>query len=94
MTTVLVALAALAVGYGLGRWQPYVRLAEWANWQLRLSLHRWTSRPRQAVLFVLLLVTDPVRTVRAWRGRHDPPPPKAPSTGFREVPPASEESVW
>ncbi|QKN87635.1 hypothetical protein SEA_CUMBERBATCH_52 [Streptomyces phage Cumberbatch] len=83
MSVAVAVLAALIAGYGLGRWQPYDRLAEWANWELRFHLDRWTSRPRQAALFALLLLTDPVGTVRAWRHRHDPPPPKSPPLRFR-----------
>lgn len=73
------ALALLAVGYAIGRLRPYQRLGDWADWQLRFHLDRWTSRPRQAVLFGLLLVTDPVRTIDAWRHRKDPPPRRSPA---------------
>ncbi|MHB9857656.1 hypothetical protein [Streptomyces sp. YIM S03343] len=67
----LALTAALAVGYLIGRTRPYERLADWANWQLRFHLDRWTTKPRQAVLFTLLLATDPARTVHAWRHRRD-----------------------
>ncbi|MFD5899100.1 hypothetical protein [Streptomyces sp. NPDC060366] len=73
--TAAVILAALAAGYGLGRWQPWRRLGDWANWELRFHLDRWATRPRQAVLAALLLATDPVRTARAWRHRSDPDQP-------------------
>lgn len=76
-------VAALAVGYLLGRARPYVRLADWANWQLRFRLDRWTSRPRQAVLFTLLLLTDPAPTIRAWRRRNDPTKRRGPAVEFR-----------
>ncbi|WP_098007891.1 hypothetical protein [Streptomyces sp. sk226] len=86
MTGLAAALAALAAGYGLGRWQPWMRLGDWANWQLRFHLGRWnTTRPRQAVLFVLLLATDPINTVQAWRHRKDPPPPKSPPVRLRDT---------
>ncbi|QKW31531.1 hypothetical protein HUT11_35580 (plasmid) [Streptomyces seoulensis] len=78
-------MALLAAGYGLGRLQPYARLAHWANWQLRFHLDRWTSKPRQAVLLALLLVTDPVNTVYAWRHRHDPPPRRSPAVKVSRV---------
>ncbi|MGW1468471.1 hypothetical protein ACWCPT_29515 [Streptomyces sp. NPDC002308] len=79
MTAVLIAAVALAAGYGLGRWRPWLRLGDWANWELRFHLDRWNgTRPRQAALVVLLLATDPVGTIRTWRHRHDPPPPPAP----------------
>lgn len=61
------ALMALAAGYALGRVRPYDRLAEWTNWQLRFHLDRWQSRPRQAGLLLLLILTDPLNTFRAWR---------------------------
>ncbi|MFD5031684.1 hypothetical protein ACFWM0_14900 [Streptomyces sp. NPDC058405] len=85
MTAWIAAVAVLAAGYGLGRWRPWMRLGDWADWQLRFHLDRWTSRPRQAVLFGLLLATDPVRTVRAWRHRHDPPPPLGPAVRIRNI---------
>ncbi|MFJ3141669.1 hypothetical protein ACIPJM_04360 [Streptomyces halstedii] len=79
--TALAVLAALAGGYGLGRWRPWMRLGDWANWQLRFHLARWDrTRLRLTTLFVLLLATDPVNTVRAWRHRNDPPTP-APAAG-------------
>ncbi|WP_329474291.1 hypothetical protein OIE75_40980 (plasmid) [Streptomyces sp. NBC_01723] len=78
-TVTTAALVLLAVGYVIGRYRPYQRLGDWADWQLRFHLNRWTSRPRQAALFALLLLTDPVRTVDAWRHRKDPPPPLSPA---------------
>lgn len=75
-------LAGVAVGYVLGRIKPYERLADWTDWQLRFHLARWTSRPRQAALFTLLLITDPRRTVHAWKHRNDPPPPRSPAPTF------------
>ncbi|MGS2592050.1 hypothetical protein [Streptomyces hebeiensis] len=87
MTAVL-TVAALAAGYGLGRWRPWLRLGDWANWQLRFHLNRWTSRPRQAALFGLLLATDPAHTMRAWRRRNEPSRPLAPAMRFR---PTEEE---
>jgi len=79
----LAIAAALAVGYALGRARLYTRLADWTNWQLRFHLDRWVSRPRQAALFGLLLLTDPVRTASAWRHRKDPEPERAPALKFR-----------
>lgn len=68
----LALLAALIVGYVGGRTRPYNRLADWADWQVRFRLDRWTTRPRLLALFTLLLITDPVRTLSAWRRRNDP----------------------
>lgn len=85
MLTVIAVTAAVAlpVGYMLGRLRPYERLADWTNWQLRFHLDRWASRPGQAVLFILLLLTDTRRTVHAWRHRKDPEPERAPAMTFR-----------
>lgn len=76
---ILTAAAALAAGYLLGRTRPWMRLGDWANWQLRFHLDRWTSRPRQAALFTLLWATDPLFMAHAVRHRHDPPPKRAPA---------------
>lgn len=65
--TVALILLALAAGYALGRARPYDRLSEWVNWQLRFHLDRWSSRPRQILLMVLLILTDPLNTFTAWR---------------------------
>ncbi|MGV9803901.1 hypothetical protein ACWDTP_38270 [Mycobacterium sp. NPDC003449] len=73
----LAAAVLLAAGYALGRIRPWDRLATWANWEVRFHLDRWATRPRQTALFVLLLMTDPIGTVRAWRHRHDPPAPRS-----------------
>ena len=79
LITAAAALGLLAAGYALGRIRPYDRLADWADWQLRFHLDRWVSRPRQLALFLLLLITDPPRTIHAWRHRKDPPPPRSPA---------------
>ncbi|MFD0555353.1 hypothetical protein ACFQ0X_43845 [Streptomyces rectiviolaceus] len=78
LTAVLIAVALL-VGYALGRVRPYNRLGDWADWQLRFHLDRWASKPRQAALLTLLLLTDPFATVHAWRHRKDHPPPRSPA---------------
>ncbi|WP_328903245.1 hypothetical protein OHR86_27990 [Streptomyces sp. NBC_00441] len=85
--TALAVLAALTAGYGLGRWRPWYRLGDWANWQVRFHLTRWNSRPREAALFALLLATAPAHTVRAWRHRNDPPPSRSPAVRIRTTPP-------
>ncbi|MEW2393150.1 hypothetical protein AB0933_32795 [Streptomyces venezuelae] len=82
MTPFVIGLALLAAGYALGRFRPYARLADWANWQVRFHLGRWSSRPRQAVLFTLLLISDPTHTVDAWRHRRDPRPSRSPAVQF------------
>jgi hypothetical protein len=82
LPTAAAALGLFAAGYALGRIRPWDRLADWADWQLRFHLNRWTSRPRQAALFALLLLTDPIRTIYAWRHRNDPPPLRSPALTF------------
>jgi hypothetical protein len=62
------------------------------NWELRFHLNRWDSRPRQAVLFALLLITDPINTISAWRHRKDPPPPQAPAPKIRRIGRDTEEA--
>lgn len=86
MAIVLAVVFLLAVGYVAGRVQPYVWLADWTNDQLRFHINRWVSRPRQIVLFTLLLLTDTRRTVHAWRHRKDPRPERAPALKFRTLP--------
>lgn len=71
------------LGYTIGRIRPYDWLADWTNDQLRFHIERWVSRPRQAVLFTLLLATDTRRTIHAWRHRKDPEPERAPAMTFR-----------
>ena len=76
-------VTALTAGYILGRVRPYAWLADWTNWQLHFGIDQWTSKPRQAVRFGLLLLTDTRRTVHAWRHRKDPEPERAPAMTFR-----------
>ncbi|WP_406325211.1 hypothetical protein [Streptomyces niveus] len=87
--TAAVILAALSFGYGIGRWQPWARLGDWADWQVRFHLGRWNrTRPRQALLFAVLLFTDPAHTVQAWRHRNDPPEPRSPALKLKPRDPA------
>ncbi|MEV4500364.1 hypothetical protein AB0J84_32330 [Micromonospora arborensis] len=87
MTVALVAGLALAAGYALGRLRPWVRLGEWANWQLRFHVDRWATRPRMAVLGLALVLTDPVGMWTAYRRRNEPPPPLAPPVTIRRITP-------
>ncbi|MFF3617565.1 hypothetical protein [Streptomyces sp. NPDC002580] len=82
----VLALAALA-GYAAGRLRPWARLGEWANWQLRFHVDRWSTRPRMAVLAAALIVTDPGGMWHAHRHRNDPGPPPAPPVRIRDVRP-------
>jgi hypothetical protein len=79
LTIAAAAVGLLAAGYAIGRYRPWIRLADWTEWQLRFHLDRWTSRPQQAALFTLLLITDTRRTLHAWKHRHDPPLRRSPA---------------
>lgn len=81
---VLLLAAALTAGYLAGRGRPARWLSRTAlDWADDLGYRRptvtrrqWRWWAREAVyfpLFVWLLATQPRRTVRAWRTRHDPP---------------------
>lgn len=63
------ALAALLVGYWLGRLRPWRALGDWAANELRFAGHWATgSRVRQAVLAAAVTVTEPRRSWTAWKG--------------------------
>lgn len=49
--TALLAAAALAVGYALGRWRPWSRLVGWAEGQRRGTLGFWPAEVVLAVAF-------------------------------------------
>ncbi|MBT2467811.1 hypothetical protein J7E97_07975 [Streptomyces sp. ISL-66] len=92
MSTTQLVVAALVIGYILGLWQPARRLTEWADrlvWQQppvgRRSWRWWAAQPVYAVQILLLLVTQPVTTVQAWRTRNDPPPPRSPAPRIRSL---------
>lgn len=95
MTALAAVLAALAAGYGLGRYKPLHRVSDWANW------HRYGKRPtgprRWAVYAVLSaenigwLITHPVQGWDAWKHRHDPPPARGPALTFTARTRAPEE---
>ncbi|MCX5522243.1 hypothetical protein OG342_05090 [Streptomyces bobili] len=91
MTTALMALALLALGYTLGRLRPLHRALDWANWQS----YR-TARPaglRYAAMFALLsaenltwLAAHPAQGWHAWKHRNDPPPPRSPAVRINDRP--------
>lgn len=86
-----IALAALAVGYALGRARLGHRASQWAAWE---SVR--TRRPtglRYAAMWMVLsaenigwLIAHPVQGWHAWQHRNDPPPPRSPAVGFRRLP--------
>ena len=86
-----VAAAFTLFGYTIGRVRPYAKLADWTNWQLRFHIDHWVTRPRQAALFTLLLLTDTRNTLHAWRHRKDPPKPRSPAMTFRTRTPHREQ---
>lgn len=58
--TVPAIVAALALGYALGRVRPWLQLGDWAEEQVRFHPARWVgSRWREAVLFTALAATQP-----------------------------------
>ncbi|ROQ69200.1 hypothetical protein EDD93_3697 [Streptomyces sp. 840.1] len=97
MILALAILAALAAGYGVGRYRPAHRASDWANWQ------KYGKRPTGArywAMFTVLsaenigwLLTHPVRGWDAWKHRTDPPPPLSPPVRIRTDIAATEEST-
>lgn len=93
MLTALTAAALLAAGYTLGRCRPWRRASDWAWWNVGVGKPRWTRRQvcwwlAQGVFAIEIagaLVTRPRLTLRVWRHRHDPPPPRSPVMTFRHV---------
>lgn len=86
---ILAALALLAVGYALGRYQPCRRASDWANWEVYRP-----QRPtglRFAALWTVLstenlawLALHPRQGWHAWQHRNDPPPPRSPAVRINE----------
>ncbi|MFD7093361.1 hypothetical protein [Streptomyces xanthophaeus] len=85
MTALLLALA-IAAGYLLGHARPARTVSSWAE---RLIWRRpaitcqhwqwWAAQPVYAAQIAVLLATRPQQTVRAWRTRNAPPPPRSPA---------------
>jgi len=76
MTATWTAVAALAVGYVLGRARPLRRISDWANWQK----YGHPTGLRYAAVWTVLsaenigwLLAHPVRGWHAWQHRNDPP---------------------
>ncbi|WP_052479936.1 hypothetical protein [Streptomyces sp. NBRC 110035] len=93
MTITLAFLAALAVGYLIGRYRPAHRASDWAHWQkydraMRRHSARWWTR------FVILsaenlgwLVAHPRQGWDAWKHRNDPRTTRSPAVQIRSVGP-------
>ncbi|MER6687469.1 hypothetical protein [Streptomyces olivaceoviridis] len=66
--TILAIVAALTLGYTLGRVRPWLQLGNWAAEQVRFHPARWIgSHWREAVLFTALAVTQPRTAFDALR---------------------------
>lgn len=89
--TLLAVLAALAVGYLLGRARLGHRASDWAHWLIygrnftRPSWRWWLAQLVFVVEISGMLLAHPVRTVSAWKHRHDPPPPRSPAPQLRDL---------
>lgn len=88
MTTALIALTALAIGYGLGRYRPAHRISDWAHWQTygktpaRRTARWWAVWAVISTENLALLLRHPIRAWHAWKHRNDPPPPRSPVLQF------------
>lgn len=88
MTTALIALTGLAVGYALGRYRPAHRMSDWAHWQTygkaqeRRTARWWTVWAVISAEEIGWLLRHPTRTGHAWKHRNDPPPPPVPAPQF------------
>jgi hypothetical protein len=77
------AVAALAVGYTLGRARPGHRLSDWAAWQLvgkrPTGPSWWLGYTVRSAENIGWLAAHPVQGWQAWKHRNDPPPPRSPA---------------
>jgi hypothetical protein len=83
------ALAALAVGYLLGRWRPAHRASDWAHWLnyqtprvTRRDYRWWLAQPVYVAEIAWMFLLRPRETAHAWRHRNDPPPKRGPVLVF------------
>jgi hypothetical protein len=76
-------VAALAVGYALGRAQLGQRASQWAAWQLigerPTGPRLWLGHTVRSAENLGWLLAHPVKGVHAWKHRNDPPPPRSPA---------------
>lgn len=86
MTAYWAVLVGLLAGYGIGRWRPAHRASDWAHWLAyrttavtRRDWRWWLAQPVYAAEIARMLLLRPRATVRAWRHRNDPPPPRGPA---------------
>jgi hypothetical protein len=76
LLTAAATLAAVLVGYWLGRLRPWRMLGDWAASQLRF-VGGWAtgSTARQLLLAVAVAVTEPRGALRSWRRSKEPEAP-------------------
>lgn len=84
MAAALLAAAALAVGYVLGRVRPWDRLDTWV-WRRLAFGGAWTrSRPQQVLTLVVHVLVRPRASWNSWR-RNDPPSAPVPPVRVRDL---------
>lgn len=81
----LAVVAALTVGYLLGRVKPAARASSWAHWLFfgttcpgRRDPRWWLAQAVFLCEIAVLLASRPRQTVHAWQHRHDLPPKAEP----------------
>jgi hypothetical protein len=89
VATWLLAVAAPAAGYALGRARLGHRAADWAAWQsvgkrpTRHSARWWAVWMVLSAENINWLIAHPVQGWHAWQHRNDPPPPRSPAPKIR-----------
>jgi hypothetical protein len=90
MTTALIAVGALALGYVLGRVRPFDQLDTWV-WRRMTFGGPWVhSRTQRILTFAAHGLVRPRATVYAWRHRNDPPPTVDPPIRVRRLTPEDQ----
>lgn len=88
MTLTLVALGTLSLGYALGRWQPAAHALDWAMREGRrqpTGPRYWTVWTVKSIDNLLWIARHPIKSLHAWRHRHNPPPPLSPPIQVRKI---------
>jgi hypothetical protein len=79
----ILLLAALAVGYTVGRLRPWDRLDTWV-WRRFTFGGTWTrSKPQRLLTIAAHVLVRPRVSLDIWRHRHDPPTPRSPALQIR-----------
>lgn len=86
---IVTALAALVIGYVIGRSQPARRISDWATWQANM---RQPAGIRLAAVWTVMsagnltwIAAHPIRAQRAWKHRNDPAPTYSPAVRIRRT---------